>query len=1570
MLICRQRITPPTVAEGDHLDLRITASDPDGDVITLTAELLTANMAFADSSGGVAGLTFDPDYTQSGVHQIRFIAESNTLADTQLVDITVTETDRPPVIDPITPPTLAEGDHLDLRITASDPDGDVITLTAELLTANMAFADSTGGVAGLTFDPDYTQSGVHQVRFIAASNTSADTQLVDITVTNNDRAPVLNPITPPTLAEGDHLDLRITASDPDGDVITLTAELLTANMAFADSSGGVGGLTFDPDYTQSGVHQVRFIAESNTLADTQLVDITVTETDRPPVIDPITPPTLAEGDHLDLRITASDPDGDVITLTAELLTANMAFTDSSGGVAGLTFDPDYTQSGVHQVRFIAESNTLADTQLVDITVTHTDLPPVIDPVPPQIVDENSHLDVRITASDFDGDPISLFAELLPANAAFVDSSGGVGGLSFDPDFFQAGDYQVRIIANSNTLSDTQFVDITVNNVNRVPVLNPIGNRSVLEGDTLTVIITASDPDLEIPSLLAEDLPVNAVFIDSANGKGSFTFSPDYTQSGGYDITFIATDGDLADSETVTVTVIEAGNQAPQIDYIGPQTVIEGEHLEFLVTANDPDSTIPVLLGLNLPANAAFADSGNGIGLFTFDPDYGQASVYNVLFRAYDGGLYDSLWVEITVIDSNRAPVLDPIGPQAVTEGDTLQFVVSASDIDGTTPGLSAENLPLNATFEDSLNGHGLFVFTPDFTQSGIDTVLFIAADGLKSDSEYVEITINEFGNNPPVLAPIGPQSVDEGSLLQVSVSATDADSTIPSLTAENLPAGASFIDSLNGNGLFEFTPDYFQSGVHTVRFIASDGSAADTEHVDITVNNINRAPVLDSIATPQAVAEGDSLLFTATASDVDLTTPSLTAEGLPANATFIDNGDGTADFRFLPDYFQSGPYQVLFIASDGDLADSQYADITVTNVNRVPTLDPIATPQSVAEGDSLLFTATASDPDLTTPSLTAEGLPPNATFIDNGDGTGDFRFLPDYFQSGLYSILFIASDGDLADSQSVNITVTNVNRAPVLDSIATPQTIDEGDSLLFTATASDPDLTTPALTAEGLPANATFIDNGDGTGDFRFLPDYFQSGPYQVLFIASDGSLADSQYVDITVNNVNRAPVLDPIPTPQTVVEGDSLLFTTTASDLDLTTPALTAEGLPANATFIDNGDGTGDFRFLPDFTQAGLYQILFMASDGDLVDSQYVDITVTEINRPPVLDSIATPQTVAEGDSLLFTAAASDADLTIPSLTAEGLPANAAFNDNGDGTGDFRFLPDYFQSGPYQVLFIASDGDLADSQYVDITVTNINRSPVLDPIATPQTVVEGDSLLFTATAGDPDLTTPVLAAEGLPENAAFIDNGDGTGDFRFLPDYFQSGAYQVLFIASDGDLADSQYVDITVTEINRAPVLDPIPTPQTVVEGDSLLFTATASDPDLTTPSLTAEGLPANATFIDNGDGTGNFRFLPDYAQSGAYQVLFAASDGDLADSQYVDINVTDVNLAPILDPITSPPAIRTAISHLFRPLVSPPTHRLLIQRMEPGAWYSPRIILRPGYIRSGLSPPTAALPILSWWI
>jgi hypothetical protein len=195
---------------------------------------------------------------------------------------------------------------------------------------------------------------------------------------------------------------------------------------------------------------------------------------------------------------------------------------------------------------------------------------------------------------------------------------------------------------------------------------------------------------------------------------------------------------------------------------------------------------------------------------------------------------------------------------------------------------------------------------------------------------------------PPVLAAIGSKNVDENQNLAFEVSATDEDETIPELTAEDNPSGASFLDNEDGTGDFDWTPSYSQSGVYNVRFIASDGTYADTEIVEITVDNVepppNQAPVLAYIGSKN-VNEGANLNFNISATDPDLTIPTLTAENKPTNSTFIDNTDGTGIFDFDPDYTQAGMYNVRFIASDGVLADSEIVQITVTEGQ--PSVDTI-----------------------------------------------------------------------------------------------------------------------------------------------------------------------------------------------------------------------------------------------------------------------------------------------------------------------------------------------------------------------------------------------------------------------------------------------------------------------------------------------------------------------------------------------------------------------------------------------------------------------------------------------------
>jgi len=1498
------------VNEGGSLSFRIHTADPDGDSIILHAFNTPANAIFVDSGNGAGSLVFNPDYTQSGVYHVTFTsADTFSAKDSEVVAITVNNVNRAPVLDLIGPKSLAEGDTLRFRIHAADLDLDSIILSALNIPLNATFVDSGNGSGSFVFTPSFNQSGIYNVTFKAGDTLGGvDSEIVQITVNNVNRVPVLDSIGPKSLAEGDTLRFRIYATDVDLDSIVLSALNVPLNAVLVDSGNGAGSFVFTPSFAQSGIYNVTF-KTGDTLGgvDSEVVQITVNNVIRAPVLDSIGPKNVNEGGSLSFRIHAADPDGDSIILHAVNTPTHAVFVDSGNGTGSLVFNPDYTQSGVYHVTFTsADTFSAKDSEVVVITVNNVDRAPVLDSIGPKNVNEGGSLRFRIHASDPDGNSVILSAMSVPTNATFVDSGNGAGSFTFNPNYNQAGLYYVTFKVSDGALIDSEIVSITVNNVNREPVLNPIGPRTVIEGGHLGFIVTASDPDGDSLILSALNLPAHASLTDSGNGRGVFEFDPDYTQSGIYHVTFKASDLNLVDSEVVTITVIEAGNQAPVLDSIGPKTVAESQTLRFRVHAIDPDGNFPAFLVRNKPTNSTFVDSGNGSGSFTFNPSYDQAGIYLVTFVSTDGSLQDSERVQITVTNTDRPPVLDSIGLKVLMEGDTLKFRVHAADPDNDSLRLTVENLPLHASFTDSGNGAGSFRFTPDFTQSGVYNVRFMASDGVLSDSEMVQITVNNVANHSPVLDSIGPKVVDEGQSLRFRVKSTDIDGDSIVLSARNVPTNATFVDSGNGAGSFSFNPDYTQSGLFQVTFIASDGSSSDSEVVSITVNNVNRAPALDSIG-PKTIAESQTLQFRIFASDPDADSVRLSAKNIPLNATFTDSGNGAGLFIFNPNFTQSGIYNVTFIASDGSLLDSEVVQITVTEFgNHAPALDSIG-PKSLVEGDTLKFRIHAVDTDLDSLILQASGVPLNGTFIDSGNGSGAFVFTPSFIQSGIYSVTFIASDGFVADSEVVSITVTESgNHAPVLDSIG-PKMVAEGSSLQFRIHATDIESDSIILQASGVPLNGTFVDSGNGAGSFVFNPDFSQSGIYHVTFKASDGSLADSEVVQITVSEFgNHAPALDSIG-PKMVAENGSLQFRIHATDIESDSIILQATGVPLHGTLVDSGNGAGSFVFNPDFSQSGIYNVTFVASDGSLPDSEVVQITVTEFgNHAPVLDSIGS-KSLVEGDTLKFRIHAVDMDLDSLILQASGVPLNGTLVDSGNGAGSFIFKPSFIQSGIYSVTFIASDGFVADSEVVQVTVTESgNHAPVLDSIG-PKTVVEGNTLQFRIHAVDVDIEPIFLQAYGVPNHGAFVDSGNGSGSFVFTPDFTQSGTYYVTFLANDtSGTVDSERVQISVIEAgNHAPVLDSIG-PKIGYEKQTLRFRIHATDVDLDHISLSASSVPSHASFVDSGNGAGAFTFIPDSSQSGIYHVTFKASDASLADSENVEITVMEwSNHAPVLDSI-----------------------------------------------------------------
>lgn len=89
-------------------------------------------------------------------------------------------------------------------------------------------------------------------------------------------------------------------------------------------------------------------------------------------------------------------------------------------------------------------------------------------------------------------------------------------------------------------------------VDRPPVLNPIGSKTVYEGKTLSFTLTAKDPDGDKVTYSATGIPRGAKLVAST---GKFTWTPTTGQKGNYIVTFSAKAKSLKDSEKVKITVL-------------------------------------------------------------------------------------------------------------------------------------------------------------------------------------------------------------------------------------------------------------------------------------------------------------------------------------------------------------------------------------------------------------------------------------------------------------------------------------------------------------------------------------------------------------------------------------------------------------------------------------------------------------------------------------------------------------------------------------------------------------------------------------------------------------------------------------------------------------------------------------------------------------------------------------------------------------------------------------------------------------------------------------------------------
>ena len=772
----------------------------------------------------------------------------------------------------------------------------------------------------------------------------------------------------------------------------------------------------------------------------------------------------------------------------------------------------------------------------------------------------------------------------------------------------------------------------------------------------------NDTDADTGDTLAAILVSNPTHGSVAlNSDGSFTYTPVTDYSGSDSFTYRAIDkwGTSSNAATVSITVGQP-NHPPVVTNPGPQASSEGQVVSLQISASDPDTPL-IYSATGLPEGLGI-DTGTGEIAGTITYHAGEASPYAVTITVADS-LGGSTPVNFTWTVNQAASGLcsDPTAglvgcwPMEENAG-TVLIDATAYGNDGNLTGSPSWVTGKTGAYALYLNG-STNALVPDDPSLDIANQITLAAwvkPEQTTTQNLIKKAVNSNTNGYELSLAAAGSAADQKYFVRFNQ--TTSGDTYRVNSTMKYPADGStwvhvaatydgttirlYLAGVLNNSLTPTTPPAIvtnnlslgigadSNGANRYKGAMDDARiynrALNLQQIE-TLAGVNRTPVLNAIGN-KAVDELAPLTFTATASDLD-SGDALSFSLDAAAPTGASIHPTTGAFTWTPAEDQGpGSYPVTVKVCDNGTpvkCDEEAITVTVDEVNVAPMLDAIGN-KSMAEGNELSFTAMASDVDLPAKTLTfslvngTSGSVPEGAAITAG---GAFTWTPtEAHGPGSYTFDVCVSDGALSDCETLTVTVSEVNLAPVLAAIGA-KAVAEQTLLSFTATASDVDLPAQTLifslaagTSGSVPTGAAITAGGA----FTWTPTEAQGpGSYTFDVCVSDGALSDCETIVVTVSEVNVAPVLGAID-DQSVEELAPLSFTATASDVDRPAQTLTFSlvGAPTGAS-ID--PMTGVFTWTPADDQVDFFYFDVCVSDG-VAAPVCQNILVEVYDRPPTV--------------------------------------------------------------------------------------------------------------------------------------------------------------------------------------------------------------------------------------------------------------------------------------------------------------------------------------------------------------
>ncbi len=809
-------------------------------------------------------------------------------------------------------------------------------------------------------------------------------------------------------------------------------------------------------------------------------------------------------------------------------------------------------------------------------------PPTVDAISGQSAVVDVALDVTVTATEADGDPVH-FACTSAVNVATWTFNTNSGAFSFTATSNEIGAVRFWFTATDvDGTSPEVEMAVTVSGAPEAPTFNALGAQSATVGVAMAFTVSATgSPD---PTLALQEATASTGYVFTA-GTGELSYTPPLADIGSPTFTFIASNTAGVATQIVTVTVSDAPATLPVFNALGAQIALVGSPTNVTVSATGYPA--PALALTDTTASTGYVFTA-GTGALSYTPPLADVGTPTFTFTASNTA---GVATQVVSVSVSEGPFGAPIAIWA-SATNTTDFTAAWSSVSG------AVNYELDVSTNAGFGGGGAGgslqlgeTFDTGLAATYTTGNLTLTSGVWNAVSVYQEAASASYGGSGSA-ARINDDTL--GACLRTP--ALNTAGTITFWYRELTSGGGDFVlqKSYDDSVWVDVATQAF-SGTTYVMYSNDVSDAASTIYLRVLNDNHPGHLIVDQMEiTAYGAGEPDYL---SGYSNRTVTGTSQSVTGLTENT----------------EYF----FRARAVSATNTSANSSTANVTTGIGNSPPVFIGLGT-QDATVGVALPFTVSATGNPLPVLALQSTSASTGVVFTA---GTGELAYTPPLADVGSQTFTFTASNSEGMATQVVMVTVTTAS-APVFGSNPGPLGATTGVARAFIMSATgSPD---PALELQGTTASSGYSFT-TGTGVMNYTAPTNDVGTQTFTFTASNVAGVVTQAVEVTVELPPAIPTLDSVG-PVSMAAGETTNLWIVARETDGDTITLFASNLPANASFTTTG-GIGvisnQFTFSPASNQAGqVYSVVFYA--GDIHGTHSTTLNITVANNDPWADYYA----------------------------------------------------------------------------------------------------------------------------------------------------------------------------------------------------------------------------------------------------------------------------------------------------------------------------------------------------------